>query len=262
MTLVEVRILLLALTLCLACATPGAAQPEPQEMLVGAVEIQVFPGHGIGVTVDELPQDGVAEAVFVLQANARIPPELPLRMRTARVTYEKERLLIVSLEESLAAGLFLYRVDALDIEGRLRGHLGQRYRGATPRLFLHGGHGLSRHEGRFPLPIESWPPAGGSDALDLETLGDVTTQATGCDAGGVGSTSCSVSCGGTNHGCSTTCTSGYYACCDCGFLVSKCTCVPDGSGGTGSGGGGGGDDSCSGSGYCPPECMACDPNAY
>lgn len=263
MKIVAVRLLLLTLALGLALTPPATAQLDHAEVLVGSVEIQVFSGHGIGVTVDEVPQDGIAEAVFVLQANALIPPELPAHMRTARVTFEGERLLIVSLEESFAAGLFLYEVDASDVEQRLRGHLGQRHRGATPRVFLHGGHGLSRHKGRFPLPIETWPPAEDSGALQTEAFGDATTQSAGCDAGGPGSTSCSVSCGGTNHGCSVTCASGYYACCDCGFLVSSCTCVSDGSGGSsGGGGGGGGDDSCEGGGYCPPECMSCDPNAY
>ena len=233
MKIIELRILLSALALGLAFEAPATAQLYPEE-LEGAVAIQLFPGHGIGVTVDELPQDGVAEAVFVLQANARIPPELPLRMRAARVTYEEERLLIVSLDESLAAGLFLSRVDANDVERRLRAHLGQRHGGATPRLFLHGGHGLSRHRGRFPLPIATWPPAGESGALDLDPFGGVTAQSD-CDAGGEGSTSCTVSCGGPNHGCSTSCESGYYTCCDCGSLVSTCTCVPDGSGGSGSG---------------------------
>ncbi|WP_374402131.1 hypothetical protein [Flavobacterium sp.] len=52
---------------------------------------------------------------------------------------------------------------------------------------------------------------------------------TSCDSGGTGSTSCSVSSGGSGQstGCSVSCQSGYYSCCNKGglFTVNSCKCV-------------------------------------
>lgn len=43
----------------------------------------------------------------------------------------------------------------------------------------------------------------------------------GCNAGGEGATSCSAG----ENGCSVTCTSGYYACCNGAGSQSSCTCT-------------------------------------
>ena len=42
-----------------------------------------------------------------------------------------------------------------------------------------------------------------------------------CSAGGYGSTSCSIQCGG-GEGCSVGCSSGYYSCCTCGPTTCRC----------------------------------------
>lgn len=54
---------------------------------------------------------------------------------------------------------------------------------------------------------------------------DNETEA-GCDSGGAGASSCSVSGGATGNstGCSVSCNSGYYACCNKGYGSSSCKC--------------------------------------
>lgn len=49
-----------------------------------------------------------------------------------------------------------------------------------------------------------------------------------CDAGGVGSTQCSIAgCNGTPSGCSTACGGGTWACCQCKVFGARCFCCRD-----------------------------------
>lgn len=254
------------LGLLLALPVQAVSHAQHADVFLGEVVIEVFKGYGIGVTVDRIgadPADGVAEDVLILEAHARIPVQLPMDLGASRVIFRGDRLLVVSLEERRAVGLFLDGVDAGEVEDSIQHALGRAHGGpGSSSIFMHAGHGLSHHRGRFILPIEAWPPSE-LDASGLGSKGEILAQADTdeCQSGGVGSSSCSVTCGAINYGCSVTCVTGYYACCNCGIFVAICDCIEDGSsGGSGDGGDGGGDDECSGD-NCDISCMNCGPAA-
>ena len=178
--------------------------------------------------VDTVPTNGSIDRLFVLQSEANLEFG-GLRAFSGRVHYENKLVRVNDGDRTL-----LTFGVASDGKGSSRTVGGA----ASIR-----GFGLSRRTGSYTL-------AGGElSQVDLENIVnlscaprsalDVGTTNIGtmdmeeqysCTAGGPGSTSCSISCL-TNfptysmQSCSTTCQSGYYACCYCLGGDSGCTCV-------------------------------------
>ena len=261
------RAALFAALLAWMTPIPGLASIEG---FYGTASIDVVRGYGIGVAFDERSSteepDGVFERLFILEMAGLIPEELPIWIDDARMLVREDGLVVFARTGSLALGFFMNpeaERSLLDALALARGDQEQ----SAEALFTYRGFGFSRTTGEWSTP------------LDQSWFGPPPTEAT-CSSGGVGSTSCSQTCG-SGVGCSTTCASGYYACCKCGaYLSAKCICVANpssggGGGGTGGSGGGGGGGSTGGGGgtgwgggggaqctipaetSCAPECIRC-----
>lgn len=102
------------------------------------------------------------------------------------------------------------------------------------------GYGISKRYGEFVVnnikDIETNKLSKDIDSFDLVTLSNLEhtsydkPEPRECDSGGNGSSQCSVDSEilGVSTGCSVTCNSGYYACCDDGN--STCKCFKNGTG--------------------------------
>lgn len=222
-TTAMVTVLLMFIGSVPAGAVEGA---DHAEVLVGEVTVESLPDVGIVVVLNQFDAqepDATAERVFVLQTATPMEAELPIHMGAARTIFRQDRLLVVSLEEPLAVGLFLSDVGRSDVESAVRELLNHRYgRAASATVLLHAGYGLSNHWGEFALPLESWPPVREHRGLARK---DFEEQIQLCHAGGAGATQCSISC--VVGGCSVTCETGTYACCTCTW-TPECKCIPSG----------------------------------
>jgi hypothetical protein len=253
---------LIALVAALLVVAPASAQSEFKarygqlhqiEVLEGQVTVDVLWGAGIGVALDLAPADGTVDRLYVLQKAAHAPEELPLVFASARVLVDRELVVVTGAPHEQGVALMLAGAEHLPeqmetLNGELAGVTGKRGP-ALAAPYVYTGFGLAERWGSWEAPFHEL-------AYESQVLGK-----SGCDAGGVGSTSCSVGC---NGGCSTSCSSGYYACCDCIAATNSCTCVADGGGSLGGGGGfggggGGGSGECTTNGYCPAACMSCSP---
>ncbi|MGD2113490.1 MAG: hypothetical protein PVG07_00450 [Acidobacteriota bacterium] len=145
-------------------AAAAVEQGDPAEVLVGEVTVQSLSDGRIAVVVNRFDAgdpDQTAERVFVLQTEGPVATDLPIRMEAGRVVAKRDRLLILSLEEPRAVGLFLSGVDRAEVAEFLEAMLVHRYGAADPsRIFTVSGYGLSDHRGEYALPLESWPPGG------------------------------------------------------------------------------------------------------
>lgn len=224
----------LAVLLFVVDVPAGATgQPDPAEVLVGAVTVQSLPNGDIAVALNQFgagEPDDTAERVFILQTTAPMPADLPIQMEAAQVIVKPGQLLVVSLEEPRALALHLVEVDQTALVKTLEAMLAQRYgRTAPDAILTHAGYGLADHRAEYDLPIRSWPPQR-PGALLMPKDG-IESQSGACQSGGPGSTSCSITCP-LQVGCSVDCSEGYYACCKCGWTPS-CDCVNPGGDGSG-----------------------------
>jgi hypothetical protein len=157
--------LVIVVTLALpSLAGAAVGQGDPAEVLVGEVTVQSLSEGRIAVAVNQFgagDPDQTAERVFVLQTEGPVAADLPIRMGAGRVVAKRDRLLILSLEEPRAVGLFLSDVDRVEVTELLEAMLVHRYGVSDPSSVLtYSGYGLSDHRGEYALPIESWPPGG------------------------------------------------------------------------------------------------------
>ncbi len=88
------------------------------------------------------------------------------------------------------------------------------------------GYGLSRRFGTFKI-TDIDDKTSFFDRIIETNSNPYSTLALTCDSGGPGATQCSVDSGigSINVGCSVTCGSGYYACCDDSTSVCKCVAI-------------------------------------
>lgn len=110
---------------------------------------------------------------------------------------------------------------------------------AGARVWRWAGHGLSHTAVESNLAVKrsrpdrsvtaEWCDASTDcDGGDTDGGGGTTPGGSGtvlCDAGGFGSSSCSVTNPNGGGSCSVTCTSGYYACCNAALPYPKCKCI-------------------------------------
>lgn len=235
------RLSLAAIVTLLPFLSPLAAQPSAQaalrpdhaETLIAEVSVQSLSAGRVAVILDQFDapeSDATAERVFILESAEMLETELPIYMGVAQVVFQNDRLFIMSLAEPRAVGVFLSKIGANEVENRLAANLARRYGHSTVgAISLLSGYGLSDYRGGFLLPIETWPPQERPEnSLQPKIWDNVITEKSGCISGGPGSSSCSVDCP-FDVGCSVSCVTGYYACCECKWTVPGCSCIPDGS---------------------------------
>lgn len=191
---------------------PVVVPTEHAEVIVGRVVIDSTLDGEILIAVDQRQGrrgggDGIAEMVFVLQVDA--PMHLREDYARARVIARQDSVEVHPAPP--AAGWVFALADASDRE--------------TPPGFERVvGFGLSWNGGRHELTDDG----NGELRSVIAELGGVYhddtgggTSGGGCTSGGIGSSQCSVGCGG---GCSVTCNTGYYACCVCTSSSPRCKC--------------------------------------
>lgn len=219
----------LGLMICLSLILAGSAAAEQQlrnphsppvveptahaEVFVGRVVIDSTPDGEILIAVDQQQGRrgagyGIAELVFVLQVDPAM--DIHEDYARARVVARKDS---VEVHPAPAAGGWVFALsEAVEHE--------------TPPGFERVvGFGLSWNRGRHDLTgggnggLRS--VVGESGGLYQDDTGGGTSSG-GCTSGGIGSSSCSLTCGGQT--CSVTCNTGYYACCVCTTSGPRCKC--------------------------------------
>lgn len=195
---------------------------EAREFIHGDVVLFTVPG-GLALAVDggasPGAQDGYVDQVFVLQQEQ--PAAVDSRLIPNAEIYYAGRVIALR-----AAGhapvLFVMRG-----EGDPEPDLGGTPAAGAERFV---GYGISRRTGAWEVRLDEATAA--SMRAMLPTCASVPAQggvslASTCDSGGPGSTSCTTTCLTVNGGsCSTSCGSGYYACCNKGACTCTCEAAP------------------------------------
>jgi hypothetical protein len=237
----------LSLTPAQRFALSPVARGTP-EVLQGNVLVRSAPdGPNYEVILDVRDRpgtpDGVADRVWVLQ---NTPPRRgirPMRLPNANV-YSREGEVIVAPSQGSGAIVFQLReipTPLLDPMPRDWSEHRARFLGSRRIVQRFWGVGLAQSTGSWPLARDGSAPAEAGAFNRVPPSGTMSTLGAGCDSGGPGSASCSVSFG--NSSCSTSCQSGYYSCCNAG-TPCQCSCIPVAPPGGGSSGGSGSDGGC------------------
>lgn len=213
----------LATILLLGCATvaagPDPARPAHVQSFMGEVLIETR-GSSVVILVDSNNgnRDGFVEQWFTLQSEA-LPPALSEHLTAAQIVMGEGYVRIVAPERRMA-------YDFVVGESRPASSLPAGF--SSTRV---EGYGLAHHRWQTTIRIPNLRRDGittydceGCDAVfpcdgcdDAEAGGTVS-----CSAGGVGSTSCSVSSGSLS--CTANCGPGYYACCNYQAYSVSCKC--------------------------------------
>lgn len=219
-----VRSVMLALIVISFAASLLAGGDEP-EILVGTVVIR--PGSGpepfvliaVDVFYDGVKGDGIIDHVYKFYTDASMP-DVECSFTMAFVQHEKGRLVVTAPTEKVKISFLL----GSSSQPRSRGN------GGTESVFA-GGRGLSHYWGetvrgasiRNNGPTTFMIGCGGSgDGAECFNDWDNSGGGGGCQAGGVGSTSCSLTVNGQQ--CSVDCHAG-YACCKYVNGSISCKCV-------------------------------------
>jgi hypothetical protein len=200
----------------------------PAGELFGAVALQSSPDRTLLFMSVDQPRDGakpdgLADYVFMLQLEQPLVLPILYRLEAARVSYSPRHVVATNGRRTLR----------LDLDEQPF-HAARTATGAGDgQQFGWRGYGLSRRAGQWRLV------SGALNSVSMATCGlppgDLfTTSTTGapasvqpftvqdCKAGGYTSSHCSINCAAPNPApegwvlsCSTTCTTGFYACCNC-----------------------------------------------
>lgn len=168
-------------------------------------------------TFDDGSGDGIVDQWFVLEAAE--PLAVVLRLPVADLVHVEGRLRIVSHADRRVYDFFVTGYEPA-------APVPEYYTGVR-----HEGVGLSHSSGATNVPIAERSKRGRvraedecdyCDPLNLDPGGGEAGGTPSCDAGGSGSSSCSIS-RGTNS-CSVTCSAGNYACCQVVSWGVSCKC--------------------------------------
>jgi hypothetical protein len=202
---------LVLLSTALYAAKPVTAGPLPSAddytVLAGKVTIGTIDAHTIGVVVDD---GGPYRHIFRLWMEASVNT-FHVTSQSASVEFRGDELVVMAADQELFYALVTTFGDV---------HTPRQPVGFTGARYV--GYGLN-HEIRRVVA----QPAGKGRrivALDLDNVDyDLGGGGGGafCDAGGLGSSSCSIS--NTSGSCSVTCTTG-YACCTAATNTSGAYC--------------------------------------
>jgi len=174
-----------------------------RQSLVGEVFVSSDGEGNLLVFVDrsgETGVDGFVDAIFYIQADQKVK-SVQRFAAESQIDVDDGSLTLLANDRSL--GLFAYFPGRSPAEADLA---------AIDNLFLVAGHGISRYDvAPFSLAM--------SQAMEEELY--LAVFCTG-NNGGVGSTSCSVTCPATYVpiSCSTSCATGFYASCGCHMVVN------------------------------------------
>lgn len=205
----------LALALCLTFlpSLAAAGVTDKAEVLDGHVVLTPVGKNNVVVLVDHLPfgGDGIADQAFIYRSAVALPADLGDLSGSGIVIVRPESI-VVTLAGKSAISLSVRSGEP----GRDRGRPGTLSKAATFTR-IDSGFELRRLYGRegFDLVRASF------NQLRPRQNSDSILKA--CVSGGVGATSCSLSgnLGPAGAGCSVSCASGYYACCN----LNGCGCI-------------------------------------
>jgi hypothetical protein len=210
-----------ALFLVFIAASAFAAKSGPQNppeaadyaVLAGKVAIKTYGDHMIGIAVHDQRGDTAGWLhLFRLWSESSLAP-LSLTLDEASVEFRGGEVVVMSGEPR--AFYVFGTVEARFGAPRApAGYDGAQYFGyglnhevRAARSGKPGGIAIAECDDPFLCPFEQDPGDGGGGTPS-------------CSAGGVGSTSCTVTSGGNS--CTASCASGYYACCNFGPLSCRC----------------------------------------
>lgn len=230
----------LCISLGALLALSALAAASDLRSLTGEVVIQSVETERIVIAVDSTNEgqaaDGIADSVFYFVPDTPLTEPISVRLPVANLEVGSRQLKVV-VPAAKGAILTLSVDGPLDRTDDVNGPEtrpatgestagGRRAQVRRPGLVLEGGRELTEYRGNYALSMKDL--AAGGPEIALGSLGieypDWMSEGNGggCSAGGVGSTSCSVSCGGL--GCSTSCKSITYACCNCTSGSPSCSC--------------------------------------
>jgi hypothetical protein len=181
--------------------------PAPPQSWTGSVAIGTSPdGRDTVVSIDEQSgegaSDGFVEHAFRLQHAPGARFEFVGR---ATVSYDRDHLVISAGPDLSWVFTVAGRPEIATTESSVYAALSVR--------------GLSHHWGanvhRSPNDVATMLMAGGCSATDASPCTD-------CQLGGPGNQGCTIGCEGASS-CSTDCSDGYYACCNCPGLCRCCS---------------------------------------
>jgi len=164
--------------------------------------------------------DGLADHAWIVAAETPFAQPVSLFLRGAVVTSEPGRITVYSAAEHTAV-VFLVNGTQDDDSWMPSGTTLHRY----------AGYGVSLYSGELQLPpittngVRQAPSP--YTLQDPDPWGDPGATGSGCQSGGLGSTSCSQRCSASS-GCQASCEAGYYACCYCTGSTSYCKCLRTG----------------------------------
>jgi len=169
--------------------------------------------------------DSRVERIFVLQSEIALG--IPAQsFEAARIRYNPKSVIVLAPRDRKAVILHINGAS-FDVPPT-----------AAATATVVGGFGLSRRGGWFALVNGSIPTPAVERIVSLScnteqtgTFGPLVIYP-GCNAGGPGSSNCSITCSPHpgqeepwSYACSTTCGSGYYSCCTCSAISGAgCTC--------------------------------------
>ncbi|HYI12005.1 MAG TPA: hypothetical protein VEK57_23320 [Thermoanaerobaculia bacterium] len=192
-----------ALSLALLSPPQRAASPAEYAILHGSAVVTKTSAHEIAIVVnayrEEAQADRLADHVFRFWTEAEVP-EIALTSRAASIEFRGDELIVVAADRQWFIALTVGD---------------NRQPPAAPGGFTASrlvGYGLNHETGpavnRMPFVEDPEVTTGRVQQVDH---GDGTGAVGSCDAGGRGSTSCSLT--SVTSSCSVSCTSGFYACC-------------------------------------------------
>lgn len=198
---------------------PVGPAHEHAEIHEGRVVIETTASGDVFIAIDAAgggrPRgggDGIAESLFVLQRESLLPIEEDYSR--AQVVFRRNALEV--RPPSPAAG-YVFTLSGVELD-------------TAPGVERVEGYGLSRSRGRYPLAASvdrgATPLSRVTARFEQEHKDGSGSGGSGgdCQAGGPGSTSCSVTCPSSGSDCSTSCLAGYHACCRCSALTAYCSC--------------------------------------
>lgn len=209
-----------------ASESPSAPGADSAELFRGAALVGVDSLGRVLLAFDKAPTDGFVDMCFLYTADYRLQDPWSRRIRKAELLVKKDSLRLVS--EDLVVSLAIKNTA----DGRRTASLND---GRDRHAFSEDdGMESIRSTPKSPsvrlaqMTIEDmnsgWPPDFAYDLLDPGTSGEQCVDAD-CQAGGIGSVSCSISCVNvTPPSCSASCSQPlFFACCRCDPWA-KCSC--------------------------------------